>query len=110
MMCLYSWYRGRRRIGWNESNSQAKEKTKEEPERVTPALRFFVIRYSLLLLPLHEPYAAAGVLVNEMAVLSKGETAARDIACARLRVKLNGILLSGGVDEKQGLVFTLYNV
>ena len=64
----------------------------------------------LPLLPHYEPYAAAGVLINEIAVVTQGEVAACDIADARICVKLNGILLSGGIDETQGVVVSLYDV
>ena len=63
-----------------------------------------------MLLPHYEPYAAAGVLINEIAVFARGEAAARDIADARFRVKLDGILLPSGIDETQGVVVSLYDV
>lgn len=63
-----------------------------------------------ILLPFHEPDAAFCVLVNEEAVLAQGEAAARDVARARLRVELDGVLLAGGVDEMQGLVLFLHDV
>ena len=50
------------------------------------------------------------VLVNELAVITQGKAAARDIARARIRVKLDGILISGGIDEMQGLVRSLHDV
>ena len=51
-----------------------------------------------------------GVLVYELAVITQGKTAARDIARARIRVELDGILISGGIDEMQGLVRSLHDV
>ena len=71
-----------------------------------PDVHFFRI----CLLPLYEPDAAPGVLIDEEAVLTQGETAARDVSRARLCVKLDGILLSGGIDEAQRFVFCLYDV
>lgn len=71
-------------------------------------LLFFSIPFWLL--PHHEPYAAMGVLVYELAVITQGKTAARDITRARIRVELDGILISGGIDEMQGLVRSLHDV
>ena len=69
------------------------------PRRINScASAIFVVRYSFLLLPYHEPNASPGVLVNELSVLTQGKAAARDIARARIRVKLDGILLSGWID------------
>ena len=61
------------------------------------------------LLAFHEPYAAVGVLINEMVVLQR-ETTARHAAYPRLRVKLNGVLLAGRIHKTQGLVLSLYDI
>ena len=61
-------------------------------------------------MPHYEPHAAAGVPVNEIAVVAQGKAAARDSADAGVRVKLDGILFSGGIDEPQGVVLSLDDV
>ena len=71
--------------------------------------RLFCLPVFFWLLTHHEPYAAAGVLVNEIAVVPQGEAAARDAAGACFRVELDGILFPGGIDETQGFILSLYD-